>query len=407
MAGMSDEAFEVHGLEPADAWELELACRTAFELGGRLEWRSHDPFDLLLSPFTRPVGAVSSLAARAVVQLGRRTGTAIRRTLRVPLHEEAKALADFLCAAVMLGQHGEGWARSYVLPLSERLLSRSVIEPTGRGWGLEFPYASRFGSFDARTPNIYTTTAACQALLAEHELTGSSASADAAYAGACFILEGLGSFEYAGRRWLRYVPRSDDPIVNVQGSSASLFARLGTRLGDERLLRAADSAAETVLASQRSDGSWTYSQDGSAQFVDGFHTGFTLEGLEGYLSSRRENAIDGADDAVRSGFRYFKEHLVTPDGLPRGFADGAPSLDGQNVAQCVQTLVVCGDTAGEVRQALRLWRLGVRGELLGDDRERSTYPALRWRLGPAVVATAHLLSMRIGRSSAGQPRDGR
>ncbi len=361
-------------------------AREAFELGETLDWKSHDPYDLLLTPFARTLFQRSSLLARLLLQAGRRSGSRVRQLLRVPVHEEPKALADFLQAATLLSRLGEGWAARYANELSVRLRERAAAGSTGLGWGLGFPSVTRFISVAAGEPNIYTTTCACQALLDHHEATQDPASLEAAFLGAQFIRTDLGSFTHHGRMWLRYAPASTGAVINVQASAASLFARLGRREDSSMdLLEAADSAAETVISSQSSDGSWTYSADERGAFTDGFHTGFTLQGLQEYHSQRRQRAASGTTRAIDAGFTYFKKHLLTPDGLPRGFADGRVSLDGQNLAQCINTLLACGGDDG-VRDAGRLWRLAAEQRGV----QVSPFPALRWTIGPLVLATAAL-----------------
>jgi len=369
--------------------DLLEPVRSTFELGARLHWQSHDPFDALLSPLGPPLQRVSQLAARVLVQAGKRSGTGFRRLLRVPEHEEAKTFSDFLSAAAILAPDAD-WAGAYVDELSRRLRAAATELPAGRGWGYAFPYTSRFVSAGG-VPNLYVTTAACQALLDRYDLDDDPAALGAALDGCRFILDGLGWIEHGGSPWLRYWPGSESPVVNVQASGASLLARAARVAGDDRFAGAADRAVEAVLSTQRPDGSWLYSADGRGGFVDGFHTGFTLQGLVEYAAHR----TDGLDvaDAIGRGLAYFEQHLLTADGLPRGYADGKPGLDGQNVAQCIQTLVLCDGGPSACERAARLWRDFVRGLLTGESEARS-YPALRWDLGPAVLATAHLARTR-------------
>jgi polysaccharide biosynthesis protein VpsJ len=369
---------------------LIAALGRDFSLGASVAWRSHDPWDLLLSPFARRIPQVSPLAARVVLQLGRRSGVGLRRLLRVPLHEEPKTLADFLQAAVILGRVGEAWSDEYVSGLSSRLRQKAVPTRSGYGWGMAFPYASRFISVPADEPNIYTTTAACQALLDDYALTGREESLEKAVLGTRFIFRDLGSFGFQGNSWLRYFASTAGPIVNVQASASSLFARVGGIRRDDELLEAADRAAQTVVATQREDGSWTYSVDGRGDFVDGFHTGFTLQGLVEYGALRRAGESVVVDSAVAAGFAYFKEHLLTGDGRPRGFADGAPSRDGQTLAQAIQTLVVCGRGSDAAAAAGRVW-------LLNDEELRKArFLALRWSVAPFALATAYLVRAVTG-----------
>jgi hypothetical protein len=365
--------------------ELVTTARHAFDVADAMAWKTYDPYDILLSPFTALVRGRSPLLARVLLQVGRRAGPRTRSLLRIAPHEEPKALADFLQAAVALARNGEDWAAGYAPQLALRLRATATHAPAGCGWGLQFPWMSRFGGIDAAEPNIYTTTVACRALIDEYELTRDEQALETATAGGRFILDGLGSVVHRGRPWLRYTAGSTSPIVNVQASSASLFARLSGVTGEERFLEVADRSAEIAVAAQRADGSWPYSDDGAAPFVDGFHSGFTLQGLREY-AELRPNGVAGVVSAVERGLAYFRAHLLTPDGLPRRFADGRRSTDGQNLAQCIQTLVVCGNSA-DAEVAARIWQFG-RARLRLD---RAARPALRWSVGPFVLATAYLL----------------
>jgi len=364
--------------------QLIAAVRQDFALGPRVAWRSHDPYDLLLSPFVRRVPQVSPFAARLVLQLGRRSGMGLRRLLRVRPHEEPKALADFLRAAATLGRLGEEWPTEYVAELSTRLRHLAVATRTGYGWGLAFPWVSRYMTAAKGEPNIYTTTAACQALLDDYEFAGREESLHTAVLGTRFILRELGSFTYEGSSWLRYSAKADSPIVNIQALTSSLFARIGGIQQDDELLDAADRAAAAVIATQRDDGSWPYSVDGRGDFVDGFHTGFTLEGLVEYADLRGGDVPTSLDAAVATGFAYFKEHLLTADGRPRSFADRGASRDGQTLAQAIQTLVVCG-ARSDLTTASRIWRLS------DEQGQRARFLALRWDVAPFALATAYLV----------------
>ena len=363
---------------------LRAALEHGFRLAEQLDWRSHDPYDLLLSPYARPLGT-SSFAARAWIQVGKRTGGGVRRILRVPLHREAKALADFLRAAVVLDCLGETAYRLTAGRLEQMLGELRCTTRAGCGWGLSFPYVSRFGPIAMGSPNVYTTTNVCQALL---DAEGESGEIPELVAAARrFLIEDLGRFSFGRCLWFRYAPGGTAPIVNVQASAASLFARLGWASADEDSKPFAHEAAATAVRAQRPDGSWPYSVDGSGEFVDGFHTGFTLEGLAGYRALAGADSVAGTEEALAKGLSYFESHLITPTDIPREYANGAPTTDAQTVAQCVQTLALCGG-AGGLERALRIWRGSVSRHL---DPRPEELLSLRWTLGPAVLATAHVL----------------
>lgn len=384
--------------EPAErvaAPRLARAARGAFALAERLQWSSYDPYDLLLWRYGPRLQASSWFGARIAVQVGKRSGVGVRRLLGVREHEEAKTLSDYLQAAVRLAGRGEEWARPVAAVLPARLQALAVPTPSGHGWGLGFPYASRFVNVPRDTPNLYTTTAACQALLDHYELAGEPTALEAAAAGVGFIIGDLGWFERDGKQWLRYWRGSHDRAINVQASAASLLVRLARMQEDKRLAEIADRAVATVLATQAGDGGWPYADDPRARFVDGFHTGFTLQGLAEYLGHRGAQAPAGVGEALERGMRYFRQHLVNRDGLALGFADGRVSHDGQTVAQAVQTLVLCGEPRDRAA-AERMWCEDLEALLRGEPGPGGRFPALRWSLGPAVLATTHLLAEARG-----------
>ncbi len=146
------------------------AARACFLIAERSDWKSGDPYDILLSPALGAVRRVSPFASRVLIQAGRRMGPGLRRALGVPAHEEAKAISDYLEAAVLLAETGADWARQALQPLADRLVRRAIHAPHGVGWGLEFPYVSRYVSVPARTPNIYQTTNALVALMGAHSV---------------------------------------------------------------------------------------------------------------------------------------------------------------------------------------------------------------------------------------------
>lgn len=376
-------------LVPSDADRLERVIWDAFLTAQTLDWRSYDPFDLLLSPVLSPLQGFSRGLARVAVQVGKRSGERLRTALRVEVHQEPKALADCLRAAVLLAVDRGSPAQDLAEPLTKRLLAAGELATGGYGWGLGFPYTSRFVNARTGTPNAYTTIAAIDALLDASVLIDEEALLQVVSRGCRFLVDELGVLEHNGRRWLRYWPGSDARVINIQASAAALFSRAGERLNDDRLSRRGEEAFQTTARSQRADGSWPYSDEGRASFVDGFHTGFVLQGLADY-AAQHPPVRPEQTAAVSRGFRYFKDRLMASSDLPRGVADGEISLDPQNVAQCVQTLVICAEDDSDVGRAVRVWDGATECGKCPLDPSAGLL-SLRWSLGPGVLAAAHLL----------------
>jgi hypothetical protein len=344
---------------PRVAEDCIRACRSAFDFAHACSFAGHDPFDLLLVPGGDLLRRLSPNAARGVVQLGLRTGQRLRRAAGVPRHEEAKAIADFLAAAAALADDPEApWARDAVPALVDRLERLAVTTPNGRGWGLSFPYASRFVSVAARTPNAYTTISVVTALVE----AGGERPLALAHEGARFITRDLGLVD----GWVRYWPGDDTRIVNVQALVAAGFAALP----DPEAQAVGEAAAAAALSAQRPDGSFPYALGPRGDFVDAFHTGFVLEGLA---------RAGAAPAAVASGFEYFEARLLDEQGFPLRSPGGQRADDGQNVAQAIQTLLAC---AGDSERAWRLWEAWASRPRHGS--------SLRWDVAPMALASARL-----------------
>jgi hypothetical protein len=376
----------------AEVDEIVARCRAAFEVAESVGWRSYDPFDALLVPFGESARGRSPLAARVAVQAGRRSGARLRRLARIKPHEEAKALADFLAASVLLARlPGGEWASSHHDDLTQRLERLAIRLPHGLAWGLSFPYSSRFVSVPARTPNSYTTICCVEALLDVAERCDGPGQLSLARAGARAISSDLGVVRNGRHSWFRYWPGDDSCIVNVQALVAGGFQRLGSITDDRGLCTQAELAADAVRASQRSDGSFPYSMDGRGQFTDSFHTGFVLEGLTRFHLHAPDGTPPGVQECVDRGMEFLRAHLIGPSHLPRRSPGGPVVRDGQNVGQLIQTLVTCGD-ARDRRIATELWLRSTsdsarRGSATHGDRGVAS---LRWELGPTVLAGARL-----------------
>lgn len=365
-------------------------CRRAFVLATAADWRSFDPWDVLAAPFGEPLRRRSPLCARILIQVGRHLGPTPRQALRVPRHEEAKALADFLSAACILSRWTDQSDISHLL--MERLLSLSIATPHGRGWGLSFPCASRFVNAAAMTPNAYTTVAAATALLDQFATTQDERALEAVADSLSFLDQDLGWTVFRDATYLRYWPGLESPIVNVQAMAAGLMARFGAVSGDGRWLEVSHQLTSTVVRAQQPGGSWRYSEDGTADFIDSFHTGFILEGLS--IAVAHGNVDPVVPGAMRAGLRYFREHLVDVRlGLPRSTSDQRVTRDPQAVAQCVQTLSMDPTDSG-LRLACLVWTHlpAVRlAQSASSGMSRNHLLSLRWDLGPAVLASANLL----------------
>jgi hypothetical protein len=115
-----------------------------------------------------------------------------------------------------------------------------------------------------------------------------------------------------------YTPIDHRRVVNANAYRGFLLVTAGRRFERDDWEAAGRRNLNYVLASQRRDGSWPYSTDGSDDFVDNFHTCFVLKNLaKAWLLTRDELMRD----AVLRGYGFYLSHLVDDSGLPIPFAE--------------------------------------------------------------------------------------
>jgi hypothetical protein len=128
-------------------------------------------------------------------------------------------------------------------------------------------------------------------------------------------------------------------------------------LGDEPAatlwLDTALACARFTAARQAPDGSWPYSEESYGRWVDGFHTGFVLEGLARVVRATGDAALRATLDR---GIRYYVAQLFGPDGEPKYYPDRARPYDALSAAQGVETLhVAIGGRAAQAVPAQLAW----------------------------------------------------
>jgi hypothetical protein len=137
-----------------------------------------------------------------------------------------------------------------------------------------------------------------------------------------------------GGAYLGYFPGDRTPIHNANVLAASVLARLHALGGREDFADAARAAVTYTLDHQRPDGSWPYAEGEMGQWVDNLHTGYVLDSV---LRCALALGDDDALAAWRRGLVFFRERLFEPDGAPRCTTERPYPIDGQSVAQSLET----------------------------------------------------------------------
>jgi hypothetical protein len=268
------------------------------------------------------------------------------------------------------------------------------------GWGLNYPYATRFTTADENTPNLFTTVNVASSFLEAAELLGKQEWISTAKNAATFIFEQLGFVEEGDSIWFRYYPGQNIPVFNVTALMAAFLTRL-SRLTHQNIYDSIISRACLFLAkSQNEDGSWFYARNSRGKWIDGFHTAYIIQSLDFvhsvYPELRMENVLARGKD-------FYCIKLFTSSGMPKHYSHKAFPIDGQNCAQAIETLATISPHYPEclplafkafVTSKAALFRdLGDKGYFILERRRflSNRLYSLRWVQAPMIVAMARLL----------------
>jgi hypothetical protein len=347
------------GASAGRAASIGDATAAALELerwGGSREWRGRDPYDALNGSRARLIGR-TPLTRRLVIQLAKRSPVDLSRVLGVPRGENANTIAHVLSAYARGGAAGldelgfPGPERTeWAIDRLEALRSPGYGEPC---WGYHFDVETRFFFYSRETPNTIATSFAGLALLAAAERRGSGRARELAEGVGEFLLRRTELTPAADGRgaFLGYFPGDRTPIHNASLLAASVLASLHAAGGREEYAQVAREAVDFALARQRPDGSWPYAEGEAGTWVDNFHTGYVLDSL---LRCAEALDDDRARAAWRRGLAFFRARLIEPDGAPRFTAERSHPVDGQSVAQSIETLALASRMQPELLDDARL-----------------------------------------------------
>ncbi|HEY3727737.1 MAG TPA: hypothetical protein VGL51_11215 [Solirubrobacteraceae bacterium] len=385
--------------EPAAVERAHAAAQRLEHWGDRRGWAGADPYDGLNARRLAAAMRGSPLALRLLTQVVKRSPVNLRPMLGIPAGLSAATLAQVISA----------YARNGFLPPSEaapklrrcieelqRLRCARYSEPC---WGYHFDVQTRVFFYPRTDPNTIATAFAGLALLDAHDLAGDERAAELALGVGEFFVRHVPQTETGQGAFFGYLEGDRTPIHNASMLICALLARLGRLYGRDEFTAAVAAGLRYTVDRQRPDGSWPYGELPHLDWVDGFHTGYVLDSLLTCVQA----GIGGSDAerAWRRGLRFYAERLIDPDGATRYQPDSLYPVDGQCVAQAIQTLSRAATLEPEL--ADKRWlvldyaesRLMRRDGAYAFQRERfwlnrTAHP--RWVQAPMLSALTHLLA---------------
>ena len=382
--------------------------------GASREWIGRDPYDALNGSRARLL-ARTPLTKRLVIQLAKRSPIDLSAPLGVPRGENANTIGHVLAAYARMPDDlgiDAGARTEWAIDRLQALRCAAYEEPC---WGYHFDVETRYFFYSRETPNTIATAFAGHALLDAAERRGSER--------ASALAEGVGEFflrrieatpdpatAAPAGAFLGYFPGDRTPIHNASLLAASVLARLASRSGREDFRDRAAAAVAYALAHQRADGSWPYSEgpDGMGGWVDNFHTGYVLDAL---LRCATALGDEEALSAWRRGLEFFRSRLIDPDGAPRATTERRYPIDGQCVAQSIDTFARASRLDGRyLTDARRMLDFGLDrmrrsdGAFVFQRQRRFVHraPHVRWVEAPMLSALVTLIEAE-GDAGAGAP----
>lgn len=387
-------------LQAADAlvrdYEREWTKRAAMRVWTRLESRGFagwDPYDAMNARRMPSRVAGSRLARRIATQAVKRSPVMLQPLLGVRPQADAYTLGHALLAAARLDAAGAlPNARAACERILARLRTMANVDTGSLAWGYHFPVHTRFFSYAPPTPNLIVTAFVAKGLAAVTRGGLLDCSAELGGA-AAFMLGGLPRVTDQTGQCIGYVPGESAVVHNANMLAALVLCEAAELGGEQGLVDEALACARFTVARQASDGSWPYSEEANGRWIDGFHTGFVLEGLARVARSTDDEALRAA---LERGVRYYVAQLFGPEGEPKYYPERAYPLDALSAAQGVETLhVALGGESARAVPGLLEW---IRRKLVKPD-GRVAYQAHRgwtdWREFPRW-AGAPLLSALAG-----------
>lgn len=313
------------------------------------DYAGADPYDALNATRVPSWLLSGRLGRQLVTQAVKRSRWDIRAALGIRPGVSAYTLGHVLAAQARLSEGTPApEARAAAARTAESLQRLSLPGYSGTCWGYHFDVQTRFFYYAKTTPNVIVTAFAAKGLAEATE--AGLVDGNEAVLGACeFILADLPRVRDGRGQSFGYVPTSDTVVHNAN-MLAALTLTLGARAGGgERLLDEALDAARFTVAHQRGDGAWPYSEKSDGRWVDGFHTGFVLEGLDAVARATGDPAVRAA---AEEGLSYYLDHFFGSDGAPHYFDDRALPYDALSAAEGIEVLALFADRDERCRELL-------------------------------------------------------
>lgn len=301
---------------------------------------SFDLYDALTNSFLDSISQNHNLLRRVIIQINARSPVNLRWLgMKKMIH--TKSISDLLWYySISAEQNKESNIQRYFKLLMENKNSSYY------GWGLNFPFTSRFGSSNSNTPNLYNTVHAGMAICHAYpylEKANKKLAYDALKGIMNFIEKELGFVDEGNKGWYLYYPGQMSPTYNVNALALYLIMQITQLINyDDKIIDSRiDKILYLLISEQNVNGSWNYARTETGKWIDGFHTAFIIESLAYVYKSGK--ATKELSVCIDKAWKFYKEEMFTGEAFPIYFYNGSKyPIESQNCAQAIQSISCMG-----------------------------------------------------------------
>jgi len=260
----------------------------------------------------------------------------LRPILNIKPLIHTKTLSDFISAYSYLSLLECSDENTQELKnLIHQLDKLGIKGKVGQGWGLRFPISTRFISANHLACNSFNTINVINSFLDAYMALKESDYLVMAMNGFLYLENEMGYKDFGNFVTWNYWAGLDSDVYNVNGLMLGICARLFKITKEEKFRQLTSKLFRAIANSQNPNGSWYYSNTSNGHWVDGFHTGYILEGLVRGIDA---GLIDEADECMQKGLDFYLSTMFAPGGMPKYYPNSIYPIDAQNSAQAIQTV---------------------------------------------------------------------
>jgi len=302
-------------------------------------YKGYDPFDVLTSPLFNKRMLNNLNKIRLITQqIFKRLPINLRPILVIKKRLNPVTLGLCLqayCNLLKVNKDNEKLYRTEIDFCVNKLMDLSSPGYSGRCWGYDFDWESRYTTFPAFTPTVVSTGFVTNALFTYYKLSGNETAFDLCKSSVNFVMNDLNKYFEKGTFCYSYSPLDKQKVLNATMKGARLLMQVYSTTKDIKLKKEAEKTVLFVINHQKENGLWQYSIDDARGWSDNFHTGYVLDCLDEYIK------ISGTNRFVQNlerGINYYVNNFFTEDSIPKYFNNSTYPIDTTAAAQSILSL---------------------------------------------------------------------